>query len=55
MIQDVDFGPKGNQLAFVLEGDIYYRDSVNGQNTRLTRLGGTHGTSNGVADWMYKS
>ncbi|XP_016891735.1 inactive dipeptidyl peptidase 10 isoform X2 [Cynoglossus semilaevis] len=48
------WGPQGNQLAFVFDGDIYYKPSVNAEAMRLTTTGQGHNMVNGISDWTYE-
>ncbi|XP_077368905.1 inactive dipeptidyl peptidase 10 isoform X2 [Festucalex cinctus] len=53
-LQYASWGPQGNQLAFVFDGDIYYKPSVISQALRLTSTGDQHSVVNGLSDWTYE-
>ncbi|XP_057676298.1 inactive dipeptidyl peptidase 10 isoform X3 [Corythoichthys intestinalis] len=53
-LQYASWGPQGNQLAFVFDGDIYYKSSVTSQALRLTSTGDRHRVVNGLSDWTYE-
>lgn len=53
-LQYASWGPQGNQLAYVLEGDIYYKQSVTAKPLRLTSTEPEERVINGVADWTYE-
>ncbi|XP_019721307.1 inactive dipeptidyl peptidase 10 [Hippocampus comes] len=53
-LQYASWGPSGNQLAFVFDGDIYYKPSVTSQAVRLTSTGDRHSVVNGLSDWTYE-
>ncbi|XP_049610416.1 inactive dipeptidyl peptidase 10 isoform X1 [Syngnathus scovelli] len=53
-LQYASWGPQGNQLAFVFDGDIYYKPSVTSQALRLTSTGDRHSMVNGLSDWTYE-
>ncbi|XP_061645980.1 inactive dipeptidyl peptidase 10 isoform X1 [Phyllopteryx taeniolatus] len=53
-LQYASWGPQGNQLAFVFDGDIYYKSSVTSQALRLTSTGNEHRVVNGLSDWTYE-
>lgn len=40
--------------AFVFDGDIYYKPSVNAEAMRLTTTGQGHNMVNGISDWTYE-
>ncbi|KAL1020702.1 hypothetical protein UPYG_G00003540 [Umbra pygmaea] len=48
------WGPQGNQLAYVFEGDIYYQPDMNSKPLRLTSTGGNGQVVNGLTDWIYE-
>jgi hypothetical protein len=49
------WAPKGNGVAFVHEGDIYFTRAVLGNDMiRLTRSNDPLVVTNGVADWVYE-
>ncbi|KAM9830557.1 inactive dipeptidyl peptidase 10 isoform 2-T2 [Syngnathus typhle] len=53
-LQYASWGPQGNQLAFVFDGDIYYKPSVTSQALPLTSTGDRHSVVNGLSDWTYE-
>ncbi|XP_077464066.1 inactive dipeptidyl peptidase 10 [Stigmatopora argus] len=53
-LQYATWGPQGNQMAFVLDGDIYYKSSVTSQALRLTSTGDRKRVVNGLSDWTYE-
>ncbi|XP_037121643.1 inactive dipeptidyl peptidase 10 isoform X3 [Syngnathus acus] len=53
-LQYASWGPQGNQLAFVFDGDIYYKPSVTSQALPLTSTGDRHSMVNGLSDWTYE-
>jgi len=60
VFQYVGFGPTGSQLIFILNGDIYYLDTIDGeecptgQPVRLTDTGEYLKVTNGLADFIYE-
>ncbi|KAM4610195.1 inactive dipeptidyl peptidase 10 [Polymixia lowei] len=54
VLQYAAWGPQGNQLAYVFEGDIYYKPGVTGQPLRLTYTGQEQQVVNGLSDWTYE-
>lgn len=53
-LQYASWGPQGNQLAYVFEGDIYYKQSVTAKPLRLTTTEQEERVINGLADWTYE-
>ncbi|XP_075898617.1 inactive dipeptidyl peptidase 10 [Nelusetta ayraudi] len=53
-LQYASWGPLGNQLAFVFDGDIYYKPSSSSQPLRLTTSDQEQHVTNGVSDWTYE-
>ncbi|XP_038866806.1 inactive dipeptidyl peptidase 10 [Salvelinus namaycush] len=53
-IQYAAWGPQGNQLAYVFEGDIYYQPAMTSKPLRLTSTGREGLVVNGLSDWMYE-
>lgn len=53
-LQYASWGPQGNQLAYVLDGDIYYKQSVTGKPLRLTSTDQEPNVINGLSDWTYE-
>uniref|UniRef100_A0A3Q2CQY5 Inactive dipeptidyl peptidase 10-like n=1 Tax=Cyprinodon variegatus TaxID=28743 RepID=A0A3Q2CQY5_CYPVA len=53
-LQFASWGPQGNQLAFVFDGDIYYKPSVPSNPLRLTSTEEDQNVVNGLSDWTYE-
>ncbi|KAK5609066.1 hypothetical protein CRENBAI_016943 [Crenichthys baileyi] len=53
-LQYASWGPQGNQLAFVFDGDIYYKPSVASNPLRLTSTDEDQKVVNGLSDWTYE-
>uniref|UniRef100_A0A3B4F0W2 Dipeptidyl-peptidase 6b n=1 Tax=Pundamilia nyererei TaxID=303518 RepID=A0A3B4F0W2_9CICH len=53
-LQYASWGPQGNQLAFVFDGDIYYKPSVTSEPLRLTSTDPEQYVVNGLSDWTYE-
>ncbi|CAG03962.1 unnamed protein product, partial [Tetraodon nigroviridis] len=53
-LQYASWGPQGNQLAYVFNGDIYYMASVSSRPLRLTSSDQEGRVSNGLSDWTYE-
>ncbi|XP_033933791.1 inactive dipeptidyl peptidase 10-like, partial [Pseudochaenichthys georgianus] len=53
-LQFASWGPQGNQLAFVFDGDIYYQPSVSSRALRLTDSDPEQNLQNGLSDWTYE-
>uniref|UniRef100_A0AAQ4QNA3 Dipeptidyl-peptidase 6b n=1 Tax=Gasterosteus aculeatus aculeatus TaxID=481459 RepID=A0AAQ4QNA3_GASAC len=54
VLQHASWGPQGSQLAYVFDGDIYYRPNVNNKDLRLTTTDLEHNVVNGLSDWTYE-
>ncbi|XP_073326603.1 inactive dipeptidyl peptidase 10 [Pagrus major] len=54
VLQYASWGPQGNQLAYVFDGDIYYKPSVTGKPLRLTTTEQEQNVVNGLSDWIYE-
>lgn len=48
------WGSRGSQLAFVLNGDLYYKASAATPPIRLTDTGRPGLIYNGAPDWVYE-
>ena len=48
------WGPVGSSLAFVFGANIYYRETPESQDVRVTTSGLPGVVFNGVADWVYE-
>ncbi|TNM86771.1 hypothetical protein fugu_007001 [Takifugu bimaculatus] len=53
-LQYASWGPQGNQLAYVFNGDIYYMQSVTSKALRLTSTDQEPRVVNGLSDWTYE-
>uniref|UniRef100_A0A8C9WJ28 A-type potassium channel modulatory protein DPP6 n=1 Tax=Scleropages formosus TaxID=113540 RepID=A0A8C9WJ28_SCLFO len=53
-LQYAGWGPRGQQLIFIFENDIYYRADVNGRTIRLVSSGKEGVVFNGLSDWLYE-
>ncbi|XP_070766132.1 inactive dipeptidyl peptidase 10 [Enoplosus armatus] len=54
VLQYASWGPQGNQLAYVFDGDIYYKPSVTNKPLRLTTTDQELNVVNGLSDWTYE-
>nr|XP_020473422.1 inactive dipeptidyl peptidase 10-like isoform X2 [Monopterus albus] len=54
VLQYASWGPQGNQLAYVFDGDIYYKASVTSTPLRLTTADQEQNVVNGISDWSYE-
>lgn len=48
------FSPDGSKVGYVLENDLYFKDLISGQNTRITIDGKINAIINGASDWVYE-
>uniref|UniRef100_A0A671YZ43 Dipeptidyl-peptidase 6b n=1 Tax=Sparus aurata TaxID=8175 RepID=A0A671YZ43_SPAAU len=48
------WGPRGQQLIFIFENNIYYRATVESRAIRLVSTGKERIVFNGLADWLYE-
>ncbi|PIF01010.1 MAG: S9 family peptidase [Maribacter sp.] len=53
-IQEPLFSPDGNQVAYVLDNNLYIFDIVTGTTVQITRDGGKNTVINAVTDWVYE-
>ncbi|XP_062338487.1 dipeptidyl aminopeptidase-like protein 6 isoform X3 [Osmerus eperlanus] len=53
-LQYAGWGPKGQQLSFIFENNIYYRATVESRTIRLVSTGKEGLIFNGLADWLYE-
>ncbi|XP_077071022.1 dipeptidyl-peptidase 6 isoform X3 [Siphateles boraxobius] len=53
-LQYAGWGPKGQQLIFIFENNIYYKAQVNSPSIRLVSTGSVGVIFNGLADWLYE-
>ncbi|XP_016372230.1 dipeptidyl-peptidase 6 isoform X1 [Sinocyclocheilus rhinocerous] len=54
VLQYAGWGPKGQQLIFIFENNIYYKAQVNSPSIRLVSTGSLGVVFNGLADWLYE-
>uniref|UniRef100_H3DCP5 Dipeptidyl-peptidase 6b n=1 Tax=Tetraodon nigroviridis TaxID=99883 RepID=H3DCP5_TETNG len=53
-LQFAGWGPRGQQLIFIFENNIYYRATVESRVIRLVSTGKEGVVFNGLADWLYE-
>ncbi|XP_030629996.1 dipeptidyl-peptidase 6 [Chanos chanos] len=53
-LQYAGWGPTGQQLIFIFENNIYYRQTVKDRTIRLVSTGKEGVVFNGLADWLYE-
>ncbi|XP_047677524.1 dipeptidyl aminopeptidase-like protein 6b isoform X2 [Tachysurus fulvidraco] len=53
-LQFAGWGPKGQQLVFIFENNIYYQDTVKVKPIRLVTTGREGVVFNGLPDWLYE-
>uniref|UniRef100_UPI0037E9B1F4 dipeptidyl-peptidase 6 n=1 Tax=Semicossyphus pulcher TaxID=241346 RepID=UPI0037E9B1F4 len=53
-LQFAGWGPRGQQLIFIFENNIYYRATVVSPAIRLVATGKEGVVFNGLADWLYE-
>uniref|UniRef100_A0AAY4CJJ7 Dipeptidyl-peptidase 6b n=1 Tax=Denticeps clupeoides TaxID=299321 RepID=A0AAY4CJJ7_9TELE len=53
-LQYAGWGPRGQQLIFIFENNIYYRASVKDRTIRLVTTGKDGLVFNGLSDWLYE-
>uniref|UniRef100_A0A673X776 A-type potassium channel modulatory protein DPP6 n=1 Tax=Salmo trutta TaxID=8032 RepID=A0A673X776_SALTR len=53
-LQYAGWGPKGQQLIFIFENNIYYRSTVESRSIRLVSTGKEGVIFNGLSDWLYE-
>ncbi|XP_061653238.1 dipeptidyl aminopeptidase-like protein 6b isoform X3 [Phyllopteryx taeniolatus] len=54
VLQFAGWGPKGQQMIFIFENNIYYRATVESRTIRLVSTGKEGVVFNGLADWLYE-
>ncbi|XP_061835469.1 A-type potassium channel modulatory protein DPP6-like isoform X2 [Nerophis lumbriciformis] len=54
VLQFAGWGPKGQQLIFIFENNIYYRATVESGSIRLVSSGKEGEVFNGLPDWLYE-
>ncbi|KAM8977521.1 inactive dipeptidyl peptidase 10-like [Pelodytes ibericus] len=53
-LQFASWGPRGSQLVFIFNNDIYYQQTAVGPTLRLTSSGIPETILNGITDWTYQ-
>uniref|UniRef100_A0A4W4FAL8 Dipeptidyl-peptidase 6b n=1 Tax=Electrophorus electricus TaxID=8005 RepID=A0A4W4FAL8_ELEEL len=53
-LQYAGWGPKGQQLIFIFENNIYYKPTVTDHPIRLVTTGKEGVIFNGLSDWLYE-
>nr|XP_023679388.1 dipeptidyl aminopeptidase-like protein 6 isoform X2 [Paramormyrops kingsleyae] len=53
-LQYAGWGPRGQQLIFIFENNIYYRATVESRSIRLVSSGREGVIFNGLSDWLYE-
>lgn len=53
-LQFAGWGPRGQQLIFIFENNIYYRSTVGSRSIRLVSSGKEDVIFNGLSDWLYE-
>ncbi|XP_053540229.1 dipeptidyl aminopeptidase-like protein 6 isoform X3 [Ictalurus punctatus] len=53
-LQYAGWGPRGQQLIFIFENNIYYRSTVESRTIRLVSTGKEGVIFNGLGDWLYE-
>lgn len=53
-LQHISWGPVGNSLAFVYNGDVYYSPSAKLKEIYRLSNSGSEMVSNGIPDWLYQ-
>ncbi|KAB5587222.1 hypothetical protein PHYPO_G00010630 [Pangasianodon hypophthalmus] len=53
-LQYAGWGPRGQQLIFIFENNIYYRSTVGSRTIRLVSTGKEGVIFNGLGDWLYE-
>uniref|UniRef100_A0A8C8JB80 A-type potassium channel modulatory protein DPP6 n=1 Tax=Oncorhynchus tshawytscha TaxID=74940 RepID=A0A8C8JB80_ONCTS len=53
-LQYAGWGPRGQQLIFIFENNIYYRSTVESRSIRLVSTGKEGVIFNGLSDWLYE-
>uniref|UniRef100_A0A9J7YF71 A-type potassium channel modulatory protein DPP6 n=1 Tax=Cyprinus carpio carpio TaxID=630221 RepID=A0A9J7YF71_CYPCA len=54
-LQYAGWGPRGQQLIFIFENNIYYRATVENRSIRLVSTGKEGVIFNGLSDWLYEA
>ncbi|XP_060940676.1 dipeptidyl aminopeptidase-like protein 6 [Limanda limanda] len=53
-LQYAGWGPRGQQLIFIFENNIYYKTTIESRALRLVSTGQEGLVFNGLADWLYE-
>ncbi|XP_015793889.1 prolyl endopeptidase FAP isoform X2 [Tetranychus urticae] len=53
-LQYAAWGPKGSQLVYVYNNNVFYRESVDGKDVQLSVDGYESLIYNGIPDWLYE-
>ncbi|XP_036377539.1 dipeptidyl aminopeptidase-like protein 6 [Megalops cyprinoides] len=53
-LQYAGWGPKGQQLIYIFENNIYYQATVESRSIRLVSTGKEGVIFNGLSDWLYE-
>uniref|UniRef100_A0A665U1Y5 Dipeptidyl-peptidase 6b n=1 Tax=Echeneis naucrates TaxID=173247 RepID=A0A665U1Y5_ECHNA len=53
-LQFAGWGPRGQQLLFIFENNIYYKTTIESRAIRLISTGQEGVVFNGLADWLYE-
>uniref|UniRef100_A0A8D3C7K1 Dipeptidyl-peptidase 6b n=1 Tax=Scophthalmus maximus TaxID=52904 RepID=A0A8D3C7K1_SCOMX len=53
-LQFAGWGPRGQQLIFIFENNIYYKTTIESRAIRLVSTGQEGVVFNGLADWLYE-
>ncbi|XP_075897630.1 inactive dipeptidyl peptidase 10-like [Nelusetta ayraudi] len=54
VLQHAAWGPRGHQLIYIFENNIYYQPDARGHALRMTSSGREGVVFNGLADWLYE-
>lgn len=54
LLQYAAWGPKGNQLVYVLDNNVYYMPEIGTESVQLTTNGVLEVIFNGIPDWVYE-
>ncbi|KAF3858234.1 hypothetical protein F7725_011435 [Dissostichus mawsoni] len=54
VLQFAGWGPRGEQLIFIFENNIFYRSTVDNRAIRLVSTGKEGVVFNGLTDWLYE-
>uniref|UniRef100_A0A3Q3XQZ9 Dipeptidylpeptidase IV N-terminal domain-containing protein n=1 Tax=Mola mola TaxID=94237 RepID=A0A3Q3XQZ9_MOLML len=54
VLQHAAWGPRGHQLIYIFENNIYYQADMRSSSLRITSSGRDGLVFNGLADWLYE-